>query len=93
MGRNKDDRFIQEKLLGHHHSYDDTDKCCCHHLFWETDKKRIRSKSSAPLANFAGRISWNPMLSKRLEGSNGILLECGECYGEKSTIALFIIAK
>ena len=32
--------LYRENVLGCHYSTDDTDKCCCHHLFWRSNQKR-----------------------------------------------------
>ena len=51
-------------MLGCYYSTNDTDKCCCHHLFWRINQKSNAHKSFVSFIIYTGNISWNPVLSE-----------------------------
>ena len=50
--------------MGCYYSTNDTDKCCCHHLFWRINQKSNAHKSFVSFIIYTGNISWNPVLSE-----------------------------
>ena len=51
-------------VRGCYYSTNDTDKCCCHHLFWRINQKSNAHKSFVSFIIYTGNISWNPVLSE-----------------------------
>lgn len=60
-------------MLGCHYSADDTDKYCCHHLFWRIHQKSNAHKSFVAFYTFAGNICWTQMLFGIVAGEKKIL--------------------